>query len=75
MSGNAYADLRNPVMFSRSYEQGMGGSIGGSLVRPLILTPRAPVLVAAVACVGHLASCDLRDQDCESGAVIGIMGR
>ena len=50
MSGNANADLRNPVMFSRSYEQGMGG---GLLVHvsPSSDTDqrRAPVLVAAVA--------------------------
>ena len=62
MSGNANADIRNPVMFSRSYEQKMGGSIGGLLVHvwPYRSPPfdtdqhRAPVLVAAVACVGQL---------------------
>ena len=58
MSGNANADLRNPVMFSRSYEQGIGGSIGGLLVHVWssfdIETPKAPVLAAAVACVGQL---------------------
>ena len=55
MSGNANADIRNPVMFSRSCEQGMGGGLLVHVSPPFDTDPRrAPVLVAAVACVGQL---------------------